>query len=106
MGLAISKQLVELMGGYIAVESQVDSGSTFWLTLPLPSDPRPREVFAPVTELKDLRVLIDDRNEASRRVLHEQITSWGMRNGSFGSADEVFSAILDAGDRADPFQLK
>ena len=37
IGLAISKRLVELMGGRMGVDSKVDEGSTFWLELNLAS---------------------------------------------------------------------
>jgi signal transduction histidine kinase/ActR/RegA family two-component response regulator len=44
IGLLISKCLLELMGGRIEVESEVDQGSCFSITLPLaPIDPRQAE---------------------------------------------------------------
>jgi signal transduction histidine kinase/ActR/RegA family two-component response regulator len=36
LGLAIAKELVELMGGTIGATSEPDRGSTFWFELPLP----------------------------------------------------------------------
>jgi len=34
LGLCVSKQLVELIGGQIGCQSEIDKGSTFWFTVP------------------------------------------------------------------------
>ena len=35
IGLAISRQLIELMGGRIGFTSELNKGSTFWIDVPL-----------------------------------------------------------------------
>jgi PAS domain S-box-containing protein len=47
LGLALSRELVELMGGEIWVESEVDRGSRFSFRLPLP--PAPPPLLAPLS---------------------------------------------------------
>jgi signal transduction histidine kinase/CheY-like chemotaxis protein len=103
LGLAISKQLVQLMGGAIGVRSKTGEGSTFWFTLPMPLDDQPAAI--PVTDLRDLRVLIVDDMEVNRRVVHEQVTGWGMRNGSYASGESALAALHEASRCGDPYQI-
>jgi len=105
LGLAISKQLVELMGGTVNVESRLREGSTFSFTLPLVLDAQPAPAQPPIVDLAGLRVLIVDDNEVNRRVVHEQISSWGMRNGSYASGSEALQAILAAQAAGDPYHV-
>jgi signal transduction histidine kinase/DNA-binding response OmpR family regulator len=105
LGLAISKQLVELMGGKIGVTNLRVKGATFWFTLPLEIDASLQAAPGPTVDLRNLRVLFVDDNELSRQVIHEQISSWGMRNGGFGSANGLIQALRDAKRNGDPYHF-
>ena len=105
LGLAISKRLIELMGGSIDVESKPREGSTFWFSLRMPVDSEAPLRPVPAASLQGLRVLIVDDNEVNRRVVHEQISSWGMRNGSYASAEEALESLRAAQAAGDPYDL-
>ena len=105
LGLAISKQLTQLMGGTIHVESEAGRGSKFWFTLPLAIDAAPRPEPAHSMDLSGLRVLIADDNDVHRRVVHQQISSWGMRNGSFATGADALRAIRAAKAAGDPYHF-
>ena len=104
LGLAISKQLAQLMGGFIQVESELEKGSTFSVSIPL-SLAAGNSTEPPAADLRNLRVLIVDDNEINRRVIHEQISNWGMRNGSYSSGEKALEAIREAEANGDPYDF-
>ncbi len=110
LGLAISKSLIELMGGAIGVESREGLGSTFWFTLGLPVEEQGPSAKQGVEDLarntlRGLRVLIVDDNQVNRKIIHEQISSWGMRDVSHASGEDALEAVRLAQAQSDPFDI-
>ncbi|KAA0682993.1 PAS-domain containing protein [Roseomonas genomospecies 6] len=75
LGLAISRRLVEMMGGTIGFDSVAGRGSRFWFTLPL--EPEAERLPGAATPLAGESVLLLESNAVARRALAEQFRSWG-----------------------------
>lgn len=81
LGLTISKQLVDLMGGSMAVESEEDSGSTFYLCLPfqLPEKNSEEKSARKQNHCKlHLRVLLAEDDTISRLVGEQLLKNIGV----------------------------
>jgi two-component system, sensor histidine kinase and response regulator len=80
LGLTIARQLSELMGGGLAVSSEPGHGSTFSFTASLAIQSehdwqRPEHCCA---ALRDKRVLVASDAPATRGILLDQLTGWGV----------------------------
>ncbi|MDQ5828846.1 MAG: response regulator, partial [Actinomycetota bacterium] len=106
LGLAISKQLVELMGGEIGAESEVGVGSAFWFEVPFARSLESARIAAvPRTDLRGLRALVVDDNETNRKILHHQVTSWGMMTGMAANGQQALEMLRRAAGSGEPYDL-
>jgi two-component system, sensor histidine kinase len=115
LGLAMSRRLIEMMGGKLDVESKEGAGSIFWFTLPLqlpvtptkessapasqPTPARPRDVFArPIQASSGSLVLLAEDHPVNRRLTALQLQRFGYEVYAVTTGKQAVAAIVDKPD--------
>ncbi len=102
LGLTISRQLVELMGGTIGCRSRVGEGSTFWFRIPLALAPGSGTELQH-DRLTGTRALVVDDSASNREILMRQLHAWGVEVSTASDGTEALAAVRNAGE--DPFDV-
>lgn len=92
LGLVISKELVELMGGFVWLDwSEVNKGSRFSFVIKTDfCDPSyTNSELGNDDILRDVNVLIVDDNLQNRLALVGILTKWGMKTQTYSNAEEA-----------------
>jgi PAS domain S-box-containing protein len=106
LGLAISKQLVEMMEGSIGFQSTPGAGSTFWFAIPLMKQDGPAMGSAFLREeLQGVRVLIVGDDAQNRGLLQDYIISWGMKGACAEGAQQALRILHAAVTQNQPYDI-
>jgi signal transduction histidine kinase/CheY-like chemotaxis protein len=107
LGLTISRQLVELMGGRIWVDSEMGKGSTFHFTCQLlkGSEAASDQDEIAAQALPGIKVLVADSNEINREIFSEMLKNWGMNASRADSGRAALDLLETAKREGHPFRL-
>ncbi len=98
LGLSICKQLVELMGGKVGLESREGVGSTFWFTLTLKHGAPPIGKTASVrgpTKHAGAQILVAEDNFINQKIILSMLIKMGFNAQAVANGFEVISMLKE-----------
>lgn len=107
LGLSISSQLIEMMGGKLAVESEFGKGSNFHYAAKFGLRQHQLAKFSTASEqfLESLPVLVVDDNATSRYILDVMLTNWRMKPRLVEGGKAALQELERAQKHRTPFSL-
>ncbi len=105
LGLAITKRLVELMNGQIGFESQPETGSTFWFTIPFEKQRDAHADSRRFPSLAGQRVLVANGNQTARELFRLQLNHWNLQVETVSNACDALAQFQFASKNGTPFAL-
>jgi len=104
LGLTISKQLVEMMGGSIDVNSEAGKGSTFRFNIHCGVVDERASHPAPVLP-EGIRMLVVDDNEDARFIFQSYLQDFGVQVTMATSGEECLQCLHQAEIKHTPFEI-
>jgi len=101
LGTTIAKQLVQLMGGRIGLESAIGLGSTFWFEIDV--EKQPEQAEAASGDLAGARVLLVGFPPRERAALEEALGGWGAAPSAVASVEEGVARMVAEISLAKPY---
>jgi len=105
LGLTISKQLSEMMGGEMKVESEEDKGSEFWFTAIFTKQAGSAAKAIIPKEISANYILIVDYNDTNRHFLGESLKIWGCRYDKASTSLMALDKLKQAFKNNDKFEI-
>ena len=97
LGLIISKQLIEMMGGSVSFSSEVAKGTTFNVSVPVDviSEYSPSTIDLPPSSA----VVLFDSHHHSRRALRNNLLHMNVPTYSHGNIDSLLEGLIASDDK-------
>ena len=115
LGLTVARQLIDLMGGEIDVDSEPDKGSTFWFTANFAWQPAVPDAGgataargrlpAALARVAGASVLVVDDNATLRGMLGERLRAWGMEAEAAEDGGTAIKKLRERAAEGRPYQL-